>query len=341
MNHGNSPREALGSSRALGRLLLLLVLGLSLPDAAAEPSGFMETPFPPADGFDPPPARARRATALGHGRVLRAEQGRVEVEHVYYEGAEQRRLRSSYEPLIEIAVRSGQLVKRGQRLGKGGAGLEITLRPGDGSPPDRRGGSSAAVVLPGGPAPPATGPSASPRPIAPAKAFVPQAEPFVVVVSQDQNLLETYAYGALQQRFEVGFGQAEGQKRLQGDLKTPRGMYFVIAKSQGPFSGLYGAYYGGHWIKLNYPSAADAAWGLDNGVITAETARQIERDWAARRSTAQGTKLGGGIGFHGWASEWSLADDGGRLSWGCVVLHLRDIAAFYAQVPLGAMVILR
>lgn len=256
----------------------------------------------------------RRVTAVAAGRVLVAREGRVELEHIYYEGAERRELRSSYGPLGEIAVRAGALVRRGDKLGTRSAGLRIALT------------STAGQAL-----------SAAP----PRRAFVPQTEPFAVVVSQDQNLLETYAFGELQQRFEVGFGQAEGQKRRQGDLKTPRGMYFVIAKSQGPFTGMYGSYYGGHWIKLNYPSATDAAWGLDNGVLTAETARQIEQDWAARRPTAQGTRLGGGIGFHGWASEWSLGEDGGRLSWGCVVLHLRDIAAFYAQVPLGAMVILR
>ncbi len=303
-----------GVVERLSRLLLLLCLSLCLSEAAAEPSQFLETPFPPADGFDSPQPRANRVVALANGRVLEAEQGRVEVEHFYYLSADRRVVRSSYGPLRQVAVRPGQLLKRGDKVGTRADGLRIVFS------------STRGQVLS----------DALPR-----RAFVPQLEPFVVVVSQDRNLLETYAFGELQQRFEVGFGQAEGQKRRQGDLKTPRGMYFVIAKSQGPFTGMYGSYYGGHWIKLNYPSAADASWGFDNGVLTAETARQIEQDWAARRPTAQGTRLGGGIGFHGWASEWSLGEDGGRLSWGCVVLHLRDIAAFYAQVPLGAMVILR
>jgi hypothetical protein len=48
---------------------------------------------------------------------------------------------------------------------------------------------------------------------------------------------------------------------------------------------------------------------------------------------------GGGIGFHGWAREWE--DDGPRhLSWGCVVLHLKDISNFYERLPEGAMVVI-
>ena len=35
-------------------------------------------------------------------------------------------------------------------------------------------------------------------------------------------------------------------------------MYFVIDKRRGNFPGDYGAYYGGHWIKINYPNRFDA-----------------------------------------------------------------------------------
>jgi lipoprotein-anchoring transpeptidase ErfK/SrfK len=50
-------------------------------------------------------------------------------------------------------------------------------------------------------------------------------------------------------------------------------------------------------------------------------------------------RLGSGIGFHGWIEEW---DDAGpsHLSWGCVVLHLRDIGRFYDQVEPGTMVVI-
>jgi lipoprotein-anchoring transpeptidase ErfK/SrfK len=43
---------------------------------------------------------------------------------------------------------------------------------------------------------------------------------------------------------------------------------------------------------------------------------------------------------NGWAGQWTLEDTGGRLSWGCVVMHNPDIATLFDRVPEGAMVIL-
>jgi Uncharacterized protein conserved in bacteria len=140
-------------------------------------------------------------------------------------------------------------------------------------------------------------------------------------------------------RTTVGFGQAEGDKQRRGDRMTPKGMYFVVVKSEGPFTGPFGAYYGGTWIKVNYPNAWDAARGVDDGLITAAQQRAITRAYFDRALTLQGTKLGSGIGLHGWAEEWS--DDGPHgLSWGCVVMHLADNRDVYAKVPEGSMVVM-
>ncbi len=116
-------------------------------------------------------------------------------------------------------------------------------------------------------------------------------------------------------------------------------MYFVVEKSTGPFGGAVGPYYGGHWTKINYPNRYDARRGVAEGWIDAGTARQIERDWERRRLTVQNTRLGSGIGFHGWAHEWD--DSLGHLSWGCLVTHMRDVEQIYAQLPVGTMVVLR
>jgi L,D-transpeptidase catalytic domain len=168
---------------------------------------------------------------------------------------------------------------------------------------------------------------------------MPQTEPVLAVISHELGQMQLYVDGALTGAYEVGFGQAEGDKELRGDNRTPKGVYFVVAKSTGPFEGPFGAWYGGHWIKLSYPNAWDAARGVDAGLFGVETQRRITRDFWARREPAQGTKLGGGIGLHGWVSEWDAAD-GRALSWGCVVTHLRDVAAIYAALPQGAMVAL-
>lgn len=140
---------------------------------------------------------------------------------------------------------------------------------------------------------------------------------------------------------EIGFGQAQGQKSRRGDNKTPRGMYFVVEKYKGEFPGEYGDYFGGHWIKINYPNEHDAAWGAKQGLITGERARSIAENWRARKLTAQKTPLGGGIGFHGWAHEWTMDRDGPYLSWGCLVAHLADIPEIFELLPVGTMVVIR
>lgn len=135
---------------------------------------------------------------------------------------------------------------------------------------------------------------------------------------------------------QVGFGQVAGCKVRQGDLKTPCGMYFVAGKTTGPFSGDYAAYYGGHFIKLNYPNPYDATRAQ---LATEEQRKRIRAAWAKRELTPQNTKLGGGIGFHGWAEEWPDTD-AMRGSWGCITTHNRDIAKAYERIPVGAMVVL-
>ncbi|HYV48850.1 MAG TPA: L,D-transpeptidase [Myxococcaceae bacterium] len=169
---------------------------------------------------------------------------------------------------------------------------------------------------------------------------VDAAEETLVLVDAGAFRMRVYARGALAREYEIGLGQAPGPKERRGDLRTPRGTYFVTSKSQGPFAGDYADYFGGHWIALNYPGPDDARRGVKQGLIDDATAGAISAKWRARQPTPKTTALGGGIGFHGWAHEWTMAEDGGYLSWGCVVLHLADVADFYARVPVGAKVVI-
>jgi hypothetical protein len=116
-------------------------------------------------------------------------------------------------------------------------------------------------------------------------------------------------------------------------------MYFVISKHRGKFDGPYAPYYGGYWIKLNYPNSFDATRGRSEGLITSEQESLIKSRWEARTPTVENSRLGGGIGLHGWIKEWD--DTGPRhLSAGCVVLHLYDITKLYDKINEGAMVVI-
>jgi murein L,D-transpeptidase YafK len=173
--------------------------------------------------------------------------------------------------------------------------------------------------------------------------FVPQQEATLVLVDQESYRMRLYERGQLRGEYDISLGQGKGQKRVQGDNKTPKGMYFVLNKLKEKrgvkFDGAYGAYYGGHWIKVNYPNRYDAQRGRAEGLISTEQERAIAADWNQRKPTLENTRLGGGIGFHGWAQEWK--NDGPRhLSWGCVVMHIYDISKLFDLIPTGAMVVI-
>jgi hypothetical protein len=288
---------------------------------------YLRPPAPPADGFDPLPGPARmpagsEVRALAHGRVeaVSAEGGSLTLEHVYYENHELLRIRSEYVGLEGVKPRPGEPVTRGQVLGRVGAKgrLAVSLHSGKRlSAAEARSFTGARARLP-----------------------VPAREPVLLLVSQSGNELRLYEEGREVARAQVGFGQAEGRKRVRGDNRTPMGMYFVVQKHRGSFSGPYGEYYGGHWIRVNYPNAWDADRGLAEGLLTREVRDRIARAWAERKPTDASTRLGSGIGFHGWAGEWTLEETDGRLSWGCIVMHNPDIARLFDRVPERAMVVL-
>lgn len=170
--------------------------------------------------------------------------------------------------------------------------------------------------------------------------WAPRSEPVLVVVDVEGHQARRYLRGERTHTFEVGRGQAAGEKEVRGDLKTPRGLYFVTHKSTGPFTGEVAEYYGGHWVKVNYPNAFDARRGVDGGFLSLEDAARIAQVWWQRRLPTQNSKLGGGIGFHGWVAPWRGEEQGYGLSWGCVVLHPEEVATFYGSVPVGAAVVL-
>lgn len=262
----------------------------------------------PADGF----AVGAPHQALASGEVKVATAERLELAHCFLENHEVRSVRSVITGLSSLTVKQGARVTKGQRLGQASAKTKVEI---DGLAPRDfvRGRESLQV---------------------------PSSEAVLVVVDVDAHQAARFERGALTHVWEVGQGQVEGTKEERGDLKTPRGLYFVVDRTTGPFGGDYAAYFGKAWVKLNYPNAFDAARGLDAGLVTAAQATEISLQWRRRAATPQKTKLGGGIGFHGWVEPWS-GDAGFGLSWGCVVMHPEDIRGFYDVVAVGTPVVLR
>jgi lipoprotein-anchoring transpeptidase ErfK/SrfK len=287
--------------------------------------------------------------AVANGRVVFAENcGRlwgnvVVLEHLFYENHERRVIRSLYAHLNEIKVRAGEEVRRRELIATVGqdpeklfdAHLHLELRWDVKMPPTywpSSDGKNEAWVREHYAEPSAFINSHRTLP-------VPQGERALVLVDQRRYRMRLYLGARVAGEYDVSLGQGEGEKQFEGDNRTPKGMYFVVQKRQGEFPGAYGAYYGGHWMKINYPNKFDAARGVAAGLVTPAQATKIANAWDRRAPTLEATRLGGGIGFHGWAREWS--NEGPRhLSWGCVVLHLSDIESFYERLPEGAMVVI-
>ncbi len=293
--------------------------------------------------------RGQPVYAVANGRVVFAAScgqlwgNVIVIEHTFYENHERKTIRSVYAHLLEINTRAGDEVKRRQLIASIGqdpdqtydAHLHLELRWDDSLLPNywpSSNGKDQVWVRDH-----YAEPSSFIR--AHRKLFVPQQEPSLVLVEQASYKMRLYQQGKQQGEYDVSFGQAKGQKRVQGDNKTPKGMYFVTNKHRGQFEGAYGGYYGGHWIKVNYPNRYDAARGRAEKLLTPEQEAQISKNWAQRMPTLENTKLGGGIGLHGWIKEWDNAGPR-HLSWGCVVMHIFDISKLYDQIPPGAMVVI-
>jgi hypothetical protein len=274
---------------------------------------WLDAAFPPADGFDAP-GNGTVVRAIANGRVSSVEETSLAIEHVYYVNHERREVRSIIRGLAKIDVEVGAIVKRGQtiatqdRAGRPMVSLDPELELDDFVKTHR-------------------------------SLFVPQDEKTLVLVDTSRHRMRIVKKGKIDgAELEVGLGQKAGCKEKRGDLKTPCGMYFVVAKSRGPFSGDYAEYFGGHFVKLNYPNAFDAARGVADELVTDAQRETIAEQWERREMTSQGTRLGGGIGFHGWAEEWEGPSFRG--SWGCVFLHNREISDAFDRIPKGAMVVL-
>lgn len=316
---------------------------------------YLRADFVPADGFDFPTINPdgkdinRDVFSTANGRVIFAENcgassgNTIIIEHNFYENSERRNVRSVYTRLQEIKINKGDELRRRQLIANTGRDSETTnspqfyfeltwnkdLPPTCPAPANDRDQSQVqknhALLMDF---------ISSHR-----KLFVPQQEPTLVLVDQKSYKMRLYKSGNLRGEFEVSFGQSKGTKRVQGDNKTPVGMYFIVQKHRGKFDGVYGGYYGGHWIKINYPNKYDAERGMSEGIIDAGQFAKINATWNNREPTLENTKLGGGIGFHGWISEWGN-NENRHLSWGCVVMHIYDISRLFDEMTPGAMVVI-
>ena len=168
---------------------------------------------------------------------------------------------------------------------------------------------------------------------------VPSAAPHVLLAIKHEYKMYYYQSGTLINTFDIALSQeSKGAKQIQGDNKMPEGEYRIIQKSRGPFGGSVSEYFGPAWMRLNYPNNFDAERGLRANLISPELYHSIVKANEKHSEPNKNTKLGGGIGIHGWKGDWPL--NFRDLTWGCISMKNQELDELYDKLPLGTTVII-
>lgn len=148
-----------------------------------------------------------------------------------------------------------------------------------------------------------------------------------IVIHKARRRLDLFADGALLKSYLVELGLSPvGEKRRQGDMKTPEGDFFLCTRNRASqFT---------RFLGISYPSPAVAAAGVSARRVGAAVEREVRAAYrAGDRCPPQLTPLGGAVGIHGKA-EWARRQGGYALvdwTWGCVALRDQDILELFDE----------
>lgn len=147
----------------------------------------------------------------------------------------------------------------------------------------------------------------------------PKTEGIAIAVYKERRRLYLWQEGELLLGCSVGLGfSPEGDKKREGDGRTPEGEFYVCTRNaQSRFYLSLG---------LSYPNEEDAARGLESGLISKAEADEIEEAICEGKRPPWNTPLGGEIMIHGY---------GGDRDWtaGCVAVDdaCMDVLWEYAK----------
>lgn len=89
----------------------------------------------------------------------------------------------------------------------------------------------------------------------------------------------------------LGADSASGNKKVEGDMRTPSGKFYVCTRNDKSICYLA--------LGLSYPAISDAERGYDQGIITQAQRDEIIRANKAGEKPPWDTALGGAIEIHG------------------------------------------
>ena len=142
-----------------------------------------------------------------------------------------------------------------------------------------------------------------------------------VVVLKSKRTLHLFDGETLARTYPIDLGAAPvGQKRRQGDGRTPTGSFRVVTKNANS------RYH--RFIGIDYPNEPAVRWGLARGLISPGEAASIKDGLREGRCPDWGTALGGGIGIHGRrrGRDWTA---------GCIALSNEHVEELFSVLRIG------
>ncbi|MCX5876210.1 MAG: L,D-transpeptidase [Deltaproteobacteria bacterium] len=148
-----------------------------------------------------------------------------------------------------------------------------------------------------------------------------------IVIKKAKKKLFLYSEEKLLRTYPVKLGfNPVGEKVRQGDKCTPEGCYYICMKN--PRSKYYLS------LGLSYPSIQDAERGLEQKLISKSDHDRIVERISKKAIPPWDTPLGGEIFIHGGGENWDW-------TYGCVMLHNKDIEELFKVVALGTQVVIQ
>lgn len=146
-----------------------------------------------------------------------------------------------------------------------------------------------------------------------------------IYVSKRTKTLSLKQNGVLIAEYPVSLGasSSEGNKKIEGDMRTPSGEFYVCTRNDKSVAYLA--------LGLSYPAIKDAERGFADGIITEAQRDEIVKANLEGRQPPWDTPLGGAIMIHG-----CRVPDG--TTQGCVAVDNSTMDVLWSYCNLGVPV---
>lgn len=149
---------------------------------------------------------------------------------------------------------------------------------------------------------------------------------YTVTLYKGETPVKTY-------RAVFGKGYQDGDKRMEGDRRTPEGEFYICTMNHSK------RFY--KFMGLSYPGLRHAEYGIQSRTISPVEYTMIKKAIEGRRQPPWETRLGGAVGLHGIMPDAENAQRryvGANWTDGCIALDNADVDEIYTVVSLGTPV---